>query len=177
MSVIKHQVPRSAQSGIGLIEILITVVLLSIGFLAAAQMQMQGMRFSQSAYFQSQAYFLTADMIDRMRSNYDGVDAGYYDDMVTDAGANNPNCGTNACSPQKMAEQDLYDWSAKLHSMQGDPNFVPSLPSSDPVSAEGTITNLGDNVFQVRMTWSEVIEGVETPGFVEMNFTPEKNML
>jgi len=67
------------QKGVGLLEILITVLLLSIGFLAAAKMQVQGMRFSQSAYIEAQAYFMISDMMDRMRSNAKGVRAKHYD--------------------------------------------------------------------------------------------------
>lgn len=168
---------HSKQRGVGLIEILITVVLLSIGFLAAAQMQVQGMRFSQGAYFQSQAYFLTSDMIDRMRSNRDGVAAGNYNNVSTDASLLSPGCETNPCSPALLARQDLFDWSAKLYSMQGDANFIPSLPSSDLVSATGTITELGGGIYEVRMEWSEIIEGEEKSGFVEMNFAPETDLL
>ncbi len=164
---------HSKQRGVGLIEILITVVLLSVGFLAAAQMQVQGMRFSQSAYFQSQAYFLTSDMIDRMRSNRDGVADGHYNNLTTDASLLSPGCESNPCSPALLARQDLFDWSAKLHSMQGDSNFIPSLPSSDVVSAKGSITQLGGGIYEVRMEWSEIIEGEEKSGFVKINFAPE----
>ena len=161
------------QKGIGLIEILITIVLLSIGFLAAAQMQMQGMRFSQSAYFQSQAYFLTSDMIDRMRANFEGVKAGHYDGAATSSEKVSPGCDQILCSPKQLAQQDIFDWSAKLYSMQGDANFIASLPSSEPVSALGTVNDLGDGIYEVRMSWSEVIDGEETPSFVLMNFAPE----
>jgi len=166
---------RSRQRGVGLIEILITVVLLSIGFLAAAQMQMQGMRFSQSAYFQSQAYFLTSDMIDRMRANLDGVEDGAYDNLVTSASIASPNCDVVLCTPANLAQQDLFDWSSKLYSMEGDPNFIPALPSSTPVSARGSITPLGNGVYTVRLEWSEIIDGSETASFVSMNFVPELN--
>ncbi len=165
------------QRGIGLIEILITVILLSIGFLAAAQMQMQGMRFSQSAYFQSQAYFLTSDMIDRMRANEEGVEMGAYDNIVTSTSAISPDCGNILCSPAALAQQDLFDWSAKLHSMQGDPNFVASLPSSDPISARGVVTPLGGGVYEVRLEWSEIVDGNETAASVRMNFAPAVNQL
>jgi len=76
-----HLRNRCQQRGIGFIEILITIALLSIGFLALARMQVEGMRFSQSAYFQSQAYFLASDMINRMRTNTDGVRDGHYDNI------------------------------------------------------------------------------------------------
>ena len=71
MSVMRQFARRGSyfQQGIGLIEILIAVLLVSIGFLAAAQMQVHSMRFSQSAYHQSQAYYLATSMIARIRSN------------------------------------------------------------------------------------------------------------
>ncbi|MFK7892804.1 MAG: type IV pilus modification protein PilV [Granulosicoccus sp.] len=68
------------ERGIGLIEILIAVVVISIGFLATARMQVDSMRLSQSAYFQTQAAFLASEMIDRMRSNLPGVTSGFYTD-------------------------------------------------------------------------------------------------
>ena len=173
MPLVNEQITTRRQSGVGLIEILITVVLLSIGFIAAAQMQMQGMRFSQSAYFQSQAYFLTSDMIDRMRANFEGVNAGLYNNTYTAPDRVSPGCDQILCSPIQLAQQDLYDWSTKLYSMTGDPNYIPSLPSSDPVSAVGTITPLGDGIYEVRMSWSEIIDGEEKPSFVLMNFAPE----
>ena len=103
------------QRGVGMLEVLVTVLILSIGFLAVAKMQVQGMRFSQSAYIEAQAYFMITDMMDRMRSNADGVRAGFYDNKGTRGSASNPNCGVNYCDEEKLAEQDLYEWSAMLH--------------------------------------------------------------
>ncbi len=91
-----HRNTFSRHKGIGLIEILIAVVIMSLGFLAAARMQVEGMRFSQSAYYQSQAYFLASDMIDRMRSNITGVENGYYDDQATSSEADDPGCATHS---------------------------------------------------------------------------------
>ena len=102
------------QRGIGLIEVLIAVVVMSVGFLAAARMQVEGMRFSQSAYYQSQAYFLANDMIDRMRSNIPGVLSDAYNPFVTTKNPSPASCAGD-CTPSEIAALDLYEWSLNLH--------------------------------------------------------------
>jgi len=161
---------RCQQRGIGLIEILITIVLLSIGFLAAARMQVEGMRFSQSAYHQSQAYFLASDMINRMRTNTDGVKNGNYSNIVTSAAAENQSCDTQACDSQQIALQDVYDWSEYFHVREGTANFVPALPSSDTIAAYATVVPFDDDIYTVSMVWSEIVAGKDTRQSLSVNF-------
>jgi len=160
----------SKQHGIGLIEILITIVLLSIGFLAAARMQVEGMRFSQSAYYQSQAYFLASDMINRMRTNDDGVRDGDYNNIMTSASAEDQGCGQQACNSRQIALQDVYEWSGYFHVRDGAANFVPALPSSDSITAHATVTPVNDDIFMVSMVWSEIISGEDTEQSLSVNF-------
>lgn len=163
------------QGGIGLIEILVAVLLISVGFLAAARMQVEGMRFSQSAYYQSQAYFLASDMIDRMRSNVRGVAAGNYTDQTTSADADNPQCGLNACKTQSIARQDIYDWSASLHSMDNTSGFVAALPGTVEQPASGRIEEISAGVFAVIMSWNEVIGGNDTEQTFRIQFALEED--
>ena len=53
---------KKLQSGVGLIEIMIAIIILSIGFLAAGRMQAQGIRAAQEGFVRSQAHFLLKDM-------------------------------------------------------------------------------------------------------------------
>ncbi len=158
------------QQGIGLIEILVAVVLVSIGFLAAARMQVESMRFSQSAYYQSQAYFLASDMINRMRTNIEGVEAGDYDNIVTSAGTMDPGCSVQACNAEQIANQDVYDWGGYFFSRDNNANFIPALPSSDSVPAFATVVPIDDQLFQVSMTWSEAIRGEQVAQTLSVNF-------
>ena len=164
---------RVQHRGIGLIEILIAVVIVSIGFLAAARMQVTGMRFSQSAYYQSQAYFMASDMIDRMRANIAGLRQGSYTDKTTSASATDPNCGFVTCTAAQIAVQDLHDWSAYLHPFDTVGSFVPTLPSSASTTAVGAINSLGDGVFAVSLTWSELVSGAEAPQTLVINFAAQ----
>lgn len=145
------------QRGVGMLEILITVLILSIGFLAVAKMQVQGMRFSQSAYIEAQAYFMITDMMDRMRSNADGVRAGFYDNKATSDAANNPQCGVNYCNEEQLAEQDLYEWSALLHPLRGTSDFVPALPGSDTTSPSAGIVLQANGLYRLTAIWVERI--------------------
>lgn len=169
-----YQSPHRRQSGVGLMEILITIVLLSIGFLAAARMQVEGMRFSQSAYHQSQAYFLASDMINRMRTNKDGVRDGHYDDLETKADAQDPGCSNKACSPSQIALQDAYEWGGYFHARDGAKNFIAALPSSDKIEAFAIVEPVNDDVFMVRLVWSETIGGVDTEQTLMVNFALAK---
>ena len=168
-----RQMRKHNQQGVGLIEILIAVLLISMGFLAAARMQVEGMRFSQSAYHQSQAYFLASDMIDRMRSNIGGVIKGYYSGAKTASDAANPKCDEIQCSALGISRQDVFDWSANLHALAGHSGFVPALPSSSSVAAKGEVTDLGSGVFSVTMTWNEVVQGEDTQQSLRVQFALE----
>ncbi len=79
--------------GLSLIEILVTVVVLSVGLLGIAGMQAFGMRFNHDSYVRSQATILANELIERMHANPDAVSN---DDYVT--ALNALNC-TNANDP------------------------------------------------------------------------------
>jgi len=134
-----HTLLQKKQRGVGLIEIMVAVLLLSVGFLSAARMQVQSMRFSQSAYLESQAYFMISDMMDRMRSNVDGVTADAYSNKSTSNNATNPDCSSTFCTASELAQQDIFEWSANLHDLRSTANFTPLLPGTGTTPAMGEI--------------------------------------
>lgn len=153
---------RSKQSGVGLIEVLIAVVVLSLGFLAAAKMQIAGMRNSQNAYFLSQANFMLRDMTDRMRANREGVVASRYSPFITDSSTAEPACITNnnRCGVEQIADADLHAWSAYLYPPAGAVDFKPILPMYDSMPAEGEISyNAVTDVYTISVSWGEQIDG------------------
>ena len=169
----QRYIERKHQTGVGLVEILIAVLLMSLGFLATAQMQIQSMRNSRGSYNQSQAYLLATDIIDRMRTNIDGVAAGFYDNFQTTAAATNPNCNTKVCSDNELAQQDLYEWSANLHDLNGASNFVSILPSTEKIAANGTITAVANGIYAVTMTWSDTINQSDQKQSLTLEFAAE----
>ncbi len=59
----------AAQRGLSLIEVLVAVVIISLGLLGMAGLQASSLRGSQSAVYRAQAAQLAADMAERMRAN------------------------------------------------------------------------------------------------------------
>lgn len=163
MSFVKHP----SQSGFSLIEVLIALVIVSVGFLATARMQIEGLRGSQGAYFHSQANFMVREMTDRMRANPEGILNGHYNALVTSSGsANNmPACieAESVCSAADIANADLAVWSRYLHQTASTAtDFVPLLPSGETITASGNVSADGAaGVYTVSVSWSEYIEGAE----------------
>lgn len=68
---------RARQAGFTLVEVLIALIVLSIGMLGIAALYLESLRASRSALYRTQAVTLASDIADRIRSNRDPV--GAYD--------------------------------------------------------------------------------------------------
>lgn len=103
---------RNRQSGFTLIEVLVSVIILSIGLVGVAGLQAMSLKNNQSAFMRSQATALAYDLADRMRSNVLSATTGLYDPT---AAATTSGCtSTSGCSEQDMAENDLAEWNAAI---------------------------------------------------------------
>lgn len=166
---------RSKQTGVGLIEVLIAVVVLSLGFLAAAKMQVAGMRNSQNAYFLSQANFMLRDMTDRMRANREGVLANNYSPFLTADGTALPACmaSNSRCGIAQIAQADLHAWSNYLYAPAGAVDFKPILPMYDTMPAQGEISfEAATDVYTISVSWGEQIDGELEQQTLEVKLTP-----
>lgn len=69
---------RNDVKGFTLIEVLVAVLLLSIGLLGLASLQAWGLRMTGNAMHRSQATLFANDMVERIRANVPGTDSGAY---------------------------------------------------------------------------------------------------
>lgn len=106
---------RRSQSGISLIETLVTLVIISIGMLGIAALYVESLRIGHTALLRTRAVALAADMADRIRSNPAG--AVNYEADGAPAAANAPfACAETAvgaaldCSPDELASFDIWQW-------------------------------------------------------------------
>ncbi|HSX86622.1 MAG TPA: type IV pilus modification protein PilV [Pseudomonas sp.] len=126
---------RRFQNGVSLIEVLISVLLFSVGLLGLAALQLNSMKANQTATIRSHATFLAYEMGDRMRAARGDAQAGFYTLAV---GAELP------CDPENESclpfQRDLAEWRT---------NLARQLPNGD-----GGVEMNGDQ-FTVIVQWSE----------------------
>jgi type IV pilus assembly protein PilV len=147
----------SSQKGFTLIEVLIAVLVLGIGLLGLAALQTAGIRSNQNAYLRSQATIMAYDMIDRMRANYEGSFNVAYDNSVDNSFISCPKC-----SPQQIAQNDLYEWRQMLKTLPNGEGVVciDNSPSDDDTPGDpgcdaspATVTS--SVVYAVKIWWDE----------------------
>ncbi|MDO6513887.1 MULTISPECIES: type IV pilus modification protein PilV [Neptuniibacter] len=71
---------QKKQQGTTLIEVLIAVVIISIGLLSVAALQTVALKSNNGSYYRSQATFLAYDLADRIRAAPESAEDGDYDD-------------------------------------------------------------------------------------------------
>lgn len=136
-------------SGFTLVEVLIAVLVLSIGLLGLASLQASSLRNNYSAYMRSQAAILAHDMADRIRSNPTAaaVLAGPYSN-ITASPATDTGCASSACNPTDVATHDAFQWFQNLATLPG-----------------GTGTVIGNGInFTVTVMWDDEKRGVTGTG-------------
>ena len=97
---------RQKQKGFTLLEVLVAMVVLSVGLLGLAGLMGASMRNNQSASQRTQAAWLAYDVIDRMRGNRTAA--------IATTNNYNTAIGGAACAFTALACTDLTDWKATL---------------------------------------------------------------
>ena len=146
------------QRGFTLMEILITVVIMSVGLLGLAGLQFDSLRGNQNAYMGSVATSQAWDAADRLRANIPGVDA---DNYTSPNSGTSHNCQSSACSSSDLAEFDKYEWHQANADLLPDGQGVICVDSTpdDGVSqasheCDGTLVG-GIRMFAVKVWWDD----------------------
>ncbi|MFN3593217.1 MAG: type IV pilus modification protein PilV [Thiobacillaceae bacterium] len=115
------------QLGFTLVEVLVSLLVLTIGLLALAALQSHSMKSTHSAYLRTQASQYAYDILDRMRANREAARAEAYDLALTDA---TPVCGASA----PLVDCDRAEWRADLASLPGGTGAIDYDPASEMVT-------------------------------------------
>ncbi|MCW7539177.1 type IV pilus modification protein PilV [Aquabacterium sp. A7-Y] len=142
-----HQPPKKTASGVTLIEVLVSLLILSLGLLGVLGLQAQSVRFQVGSASRASLSVALSDISDRLRSNLSMVPG--YDMTVT----NSPysytatwtaqdevdevtrDCSTTTCTPTQRATYDIEAWR----------NHVRTLMPRGSVNLSGNL-NTGMNV-------------------------------
>jgi len=99
----KYNSNSKKQKGFNLIEVMVSLVIFSIGLLGLAGLQQVGLQQNTTAMQRTQAMSLAYDMLDRMRNNKTV-------DYSTAAWSLTAECITTACTAAQMASADKGEW-------------------------------------------------------------------
>ncbi len=163
------------QQAFTLLEVLIALLILSIGLLALAATQITGQRGTQSALKRSQATLLANDLAERMHAN----PMGDYRAGAINCNSDITICAQTAnsvpedCTADEMAQFDLKDWfcgssyRSGLFGLLAGPGRAAQNPDDEdflPVGASARVTCVQANEdgtcqtgngYRIMLTWSE----------------------
>ena len=137
------------QGGFTLIEVMIAVLVLLVGLLGVAGIQIVSFQNNQGAYFRSQATFMASDFLDRMRANPAGRSESAYDGVNTNS-VTAPSCdiaSSAGCSGRQVARNDIAELAAQFTTTP------PVLPNGFATVSREDST--GFDEYTVTVFWTE----------------------
>ena len=125
--------------GFSLVEVLIALIILSVGMLGIAGLYVQSMQAGRTSLFRHHAVNLAGDVADRIRANprAGGAYAG-------DGNDNSCIAQNTDCDEAEMADNDIFVWKAQASD---------ALPTGD-VSVIYDDSTVPPN-YQITVTWDE----------------------
>ena len=154
MSIMTQQTSNS--SGFTLLEVMVAMVIFSVGMLGLAGIQALALQNNNTAYMRTIAMQQSYNMADLLRlskdfnevidSNYNPITTAIGSDPSKDCIADDL---TTNCSTSELAEFDIFHWKTRM---------AEALPAG-----RGTVTKTGD-VYEIIIMWDENRSGVTGEG-------------
>jgi type IV pilus assembly protein PilV len=143
---ITHSSPCSMPQirGFSLVEVLVALLVLSVGLLGISKLILFSARSNDSAYFRSQATALAYSILDAMHANRQTAINGSY--VIASANsAPDPGVQCNSASPCTnpllLAQFDLFQWKNRLLALGPTGNgSITTATTADPVSGTTSTT-------------------------------------
>ena len=142
------RVVNRARAGLGytLVEVLVALLVMTVGMLGVVAMLVEGLLASRLALQQTEAVALAADLGDRIRANRVAGNA-YALAAGTELAAPAETCLViDVCGPSEVAGLDLYDWQQMVvATLPGAQTSVTVVPAGEVVA----------NVYTITIRWTQ----------------------
>lgn len=148
---------RNRGGGFTLVEVLVALVVMSVGLLGIAALYLEGLRAGRTAVYRTTAITLAADMADRIRANRDGGGAYAGTGPVSDPGLACVN-GDVDCTPADLAADDWFEWRQRI---------TEQLPQG--AFARIDVDGAGPVSYLITLEWPEI--GQDTPADYRLRVT------
>ena len=127
-------------AGFSLIEVLIALIIMSVGMLGIASLYVQSMQAGRTSLFRHNAVTLAGDVADRIRANRT-AGATYANPTGADNGCI---AGGSDCSADQMAMHDILIWKQQAQD---------SLPNGDVLIVYNN--GVTPPTYTIQVTWDE----------------------
>lgn len=178
--------PTKTIRGFGLLEVLIAVVVFSIGMIGLAGMLVMSTQANHGAFIRTQATFLSQSMADRMRANPIGLWTDAYNGTYPVAAGSLQACAAESpCTPAQVAIRDQQQWSISLRQfLPNDANLkTTKIACTNPngKTLKGVVPDFDakrapfDGACTINITWTErslAIGGDSSPQTFSWVFQP-----
>lgn len=166
----KHQL-RPRQSGFTLIEVLVSVVVISVGLLGLAGLMATTAKVNQGAYQRTQVGLAVQALVESMHVNPAAVALGRYDGVRKKNALAGADCRKHACSVASRADYDLAQFDRALE------NALPDAQSTLKCDSAGAVAtaDVYDGICRIEIAWSErtlAKGGVPSPQSLVWVFQP-----
>ena len=144
---------RARQSGLSLIEVLVSLVIISVGLLGLIGMQARSMSGQKDSFDRKAAAELLGQLTERMRANHLAfMDNAYASSLMPGATVAMATACVSAspCTPLQMAALDLMNWRQDLRARLPDSGAV--IAASGPV---GAAMGAGAASMRITVIWRE----------------------
>lgn len=149
-------IARQRVKGFTLIEVLISVLIMSVGVLGATGLQLRGLDANRNAFYRTEATQLASDMSSRIRIN----SATTYAVSLGATPTLSTNCRTATCTPAQMAAFDIAQWLCSVSSTNGTTTY----PACETLAITGSLPsgqasiNLpsGTTEYSVLVRWTDI---------------------
>jgi type IV pilus assembly protein PilV len=140
------------QKGVGLIEVLVSLIILALGMLGIAGMLLISNQANNSSYMKQQAIQSVYNIFDRIRANSKAAINGNYN--INNIGTNGVptavptpgvQCTASACTPTQLATYDRWSWlTTDVAQLPNGCGSITTAPSSS-----------GNTVLTITVQWDD----------------------
>ena len=102
---------KKAQSGVGLIEVMVSLLLLAIGVLAYIGLQASAVKETSDSMARGNLLTIFRDIGDKIRYNPTAI--ATYKNSINSTATTQTSCQTGTCNPEAQAISDSYDVTSK----------------------------------------------------------------
>ncbi len=157
---------KKTQRGVGIVEVLVALVVVSLGVLGMASLQLTGMQHSTGSYNRSKALLYAENMATRMRTNRAAIDAFLFDNFDSSGGScaarPAPYCQASssgpaqACDAAELAAFDTFSISCGDWGNGGaEDGVVGSLPNGQLTINCDADPCLPSSTYTINVSWTE----------------------